>query len=202
MARIAGRSNWVAWPVGVICAAVVAALAVLSTPMVPPAVQWVGDALRGPTYPPVAGSDAPDTGTADTAACRALYTSALWSELTARTGGDPLQDASAPAVSATTVVAALEPAVRTTCTWTAMAGGTITTTLADVDPDAVAIADAALTSQGFACSTSGAGVSCSRTDGDVTEEITLRDGAWLSSRLDGWHPNLYSERIGAHLWPG
>ncbi len=136
-----------------------------------------------------------------TAACRALYTDALWSELTARTGGDPVQDASLPPVSAVSVVAALAPRVRATCTWTAATTGSIVTTVADVSADAAPIAQEALRSQGFSCASIPGGVSCTKSAGEVTEDIAVRDGVWLSSRLEAWHPNLYTERIAAELWP-
>lgn len=202
MARIGGRSNWVAWPVGVLCAAVVVTLAWLSVPMVPGAVQWAGDALRGPTSRPVAGAASPErTDKTDTAACRALYTPQLWSELTARQGGDPVQDASSPPVSAVSVVAAIAPAVRTTCTWTGASLGSIVTTLADVSGDRVAIAQTALLSQGYSCRPAGDGIACDKTNGEIVEHITLRDGVWLSSRLEAWHPTLYTARVSNRLWP-
>lgn len=202
MARIAGRSNWVAWPIGVICAGVVVTLAWLSTPMVPGAVQWAGDALRGPTSRPIAGPISPERNdNTDTAACRALYTRQLWSELTARQGGDPVQDASLPSVSAVSVVAALAPTVRTTCTWAGASTGSIVTTVADVSRDAVAIAQAALWSQGYACEPAGDGVTCRKRDGEVVEHITVRDGVWLSSRLEAWHPTRYTDRVSTQVWP-
>lgn len=201
MARIAGRSNWVAWPVGVLCAGVVVGLVWLSQPMVPAAVQWVGDALRGPTSQPAADAATPDAaGTVDTSGCRALYNDSLWSELTARIGADPVQDASLPPVSAVSVVAALSPQVRATCTWSGASAGTITTTAADVDAGSAPIAQAALETQGFACSGFGDGIRCTKTDGATIEDIAVRDGVWLSSRLETWHPSRYTERIAPQLW--
>lgn len=204
MARTAGRSNWVAWPAGVLCLAVVVSLAWLSWPMIPSVVQWVGDSLRASTSPPAAQADGPASVNAgsDVAACRALYTSALWSELTARSGRDPVEDASAPPISTAGVVAALAPDVRETCTWTAATTGSIVTTLADVDSGAATIAQAALSSQGFSCTASGEVLRCIREVGDTAEDVIVRDGVWLSSRLDGWHPNLYTERIIEQVWPG
>jgi hypothetical protein len=202
MARIAGRSNWVAWPAGMLCLAVVAALGWLSLPMIPGAVQWAGDALRSATSRSDEDVSNPAPFRAATVpACRALYTSALWSELTARSGADPAEDASPPPVSATGVVAALAPVVRETCTWTAASTGSIVTTLADIDTRTAPLAGEALSSQGFSCGSSGGGLRCTRTDGDVAEDVIVRDGVWLSSRLDGWHPNLYTERIAERLWP-
>lgn len=202
MARIAGRSNWVAWPIGVICAGVVVTLAWLSAPMLPSAVEWAGDALRGPTSRPIAGPASPERNDrTGTAACRALYTRQLWSELTARQGGDPVQDASLPTISAVSVVAALAPTVRTTCAWTGASTGSIVTTFADVSLDAVAIAQAALSSQGFTCEPAGTGVTCRKRDGEVVEDITVRDGEWLSSRFEAWHPTRYTARVSSQLWP-
>ena len=113
-----------------------------------------------------------------------------------------MQDASPPTVSATSVVAALAPAVRVSCTWTAAASGTIVTTLADVTGEAAEVAQAALESQGYACRREEAALTCSRTEGDVTDDIVLREGVWLSSRLSAWHPDLYTARITSRLWEG
>lgn len=222
MARIGGRSGWIAWPAGLACLAVVAALVWLALPMMPVAVQWAGDALRGPTSrpaaeatPPAGSADQPlgtgrghaaaspsasPTPSPDAASCRSLYTAAQWAELTVRTGGDPAEDTSAPALAAPTVVTALHPTVRMTCTWAATTTGRITTTVADVDAEAGAIARAALAAQGFACGGFGDGMRCTRTDGAVVEDVVVRDGVWLSSVLDNWRPTLYTERIADQLW--
>ena len=54
MARTGGRNSWIAWPAGLLCAAVVAALAWLAQPMLPVSVAWMGDMLRATTSQPVA----------------------------------------------------------------------------------------------------------------------------------------------------
>ena len=51
MARVGGRNSWIAVPVGLVCAAIVAALVWLSLPMVPVTVAWAGDMLRNATAP-------------------------------------------------------------------------------------------------------------------------------------------------------
>ena len=50
MARTGGRNAWIAWPAGLLCAAVVVSLAWLAQPMVPVSVAWVGDMLRAATH--------------------------------------------------------------------------------------------------------------------------------------------------------
>jgi len=204
MAKVGGRSTVLAVPATILCLGVVAVLVWLALPAVPFGVQWVGDALRGPTSAPAAesGGGAPvATASASAAECRALYTDGLWQELSQRAGGDPVQDASPPATSATSLVAALTPAVRVTCSWTGTQVGHIVTTVSDVAPSSTGIARAALESQGFDCSGYGDGVRCLRTAGDVVDDQVIRGGVWLSSVLTSWQPAQYTERTAQQLWP-
>ena len=158
MARIGGRSLWLAWPVGVLCAGVVGALVWLALPAVPGTVNWIGDTLRAATSAPVAAAPSPvETAALDPDAdldCRTLYPDRLWAELT--WGSDVLldQDRTPPATSITALVDALQPVVRVTCSWRS-ADGQIVTTLSRVAADASTIADAALRGQGFDCETFG-----------------------------------------------
>ncbi|KEP74071.1 hypothetical protein HR12_22335, partial [Microbacterium sp. SUBG005] len=59
MARIGGRSLWLAWPAGIFCAAAVVALGVLAAPGIPTAVGFVGDTLRAGTDTPTAAATTP-----------------------------------------------------------------------------------------------------------------------------------------------
>lgn len=200
MARIGGRNLWIAVPAGLACAAVVGALVYLAQPMVPVAVAWVGETLRTATaqgrQAEAAGAESPALTATD---CRGIYPDGLWAELTLR--GDTLlhQDASAPATTVAGVVEALAPSVRMTCRWSTE-DGELSTTLSTVSPDAVDIAQAALQGSGFACSTTGALVDCTRTEGDVVENHALDGTLWLVTVERGWSPDDYAGRIVAFVW--
>ena len=204
MARTGGRNLWIAWPAGLLCAAVVAALAWLSQPMLPVSITWMGDMLRASTAPPV---DAPVVRTLAARAaepgdidCRALYPDSLWAELTWTPNVLLSQGDSAPATAVTALTAALAPTVRITCSWRAAAGRAITSTLAVVPADAGLIADASLRGEGFACTSDADALTCSRTAGEVLEEHTFRGGLWLSSVESAWHPDVYGDRLATHVW--
>jgi hypothetical protein len=204
MARIGGRSNWIAVPAGMVCAAVVAALVFLALPMFPVTVDWVGDTLRSATAPRPAPTTAPtpaDRVTASQAVdCRSIYPDALWAELTWRGGALLTQTAGAPATAVTALVDALTPSPRLTCTWRFHGQGAIVTTLAAVADGAASIADAALRGQGFTCETADGALHCTRVQGGVVEEHTMRGGLWLSSMETAWHPEEYGARVEAQVW--
>jgi len=204
LARTGGRNAWIAWPAGLLCAAVVGTLAWLAQPMLPVSVAWVGDMLRAASTPP---KILPVTESVATRAlapgdidCRALYPDRLWAELTWTPDVLLSQDAAPPATAVTTLTDALTPSVRISCHWRTDDGHTIVSTLAGVASDAGPIADASLRGQGFACVTGADAVVCTRTAGDVLEEHTIRGGLWLSSVERGWHPEEYGARLSAHVW--
>ena len=216
MAKIGGRSAWLAWPVGVVCLGIVVVLVVMAAPLVPASVFWVGDTLRtgsgnvatGPATAadgdePLgtdgAGAGDADGDAADDGGCRQLYPDVLWSELTARTGA-PVQNDSPPATTAASLAAALAPSVERTCVWTATTTGEIVTTVASVPEEASAIAEASLQTQGFTCEEIEQGTYCSRRDGEVAEEHVFNGDIWLASQLTAWHPQNYSQRVAAQLW--
>ena len=203
MARIGGRNPWIAVPAGMLCAAVVASLVWLALPMVPVAVAWVGDTLRSATAPrpeatPVRtpAQTAAEGGAVD---CRTLYSDDLWNELMWREGSLLGQSAAAPATEATAFADAASADVLVTCTWRFDAGG-IVTTLSKVDADAAAIAEAALSGDGFVCRAGNGATVCDRTRGAVREEHTLRDGLWLVSVETDWHPDDYGARLDRTVW--
>ena len=100
MARVGGRNLWIAVPAGVLCAAVVGALAYLSAPMIPVAVAWAGDTLRAATSDPTQNPYAVEEPTGATAVdCRDLYPNALWTRMNWHREGLLSQDASAPATA-------------------------------------------------------------------------------------------------------
>lgn len=204
MARIGGRSSWIAVPAGLLCAAVVAALVWLALPMVPVAVNWVGDTLRAasnPPPPPVAEETLADRALAsEVFDCRAIYPDSLWSELTWRAGVLLNQTAGPPATAITPLADALLPSPRITCAWRLESGGGIVTTLAVVADDAATIADAALRGQGFTCTLEDGALRCVRVRGDVIEEHTVRGDLWLSSMETKWHPEDYGPRVEAEIW--
>jgi hypothetical protein len=204
LARTGGRNSWIAWPAGLLCAAVVAALAWLAQPMLPISVAWMGDMLRASTTPPVAAPQAESVATLAAEPgdidCRALYPDSLWAELTWTPEVLLSQGNSAPATAVTALNDALAPSVRITCHWRAEGGRTISSTLAEVAGDAGTIADASLRGQGFACTTDAEAVVCARTAGSVIEEHTVRGGLWLSSVETAWHPDEYGTRLATHVW--
>jgi len=203
MARIGGRSLWLAWPVGVLCAGVVGALVWVALPAVPGTVNWIGDTLRAATSAPVAAAPSPvRTAALDPDAdldCRTLYPDRLWAQLA--WGNDVLldQDRTPPATWITALVDALQPVVRVTCSWRST-DGQIVTTLSQVAADASTIAEAALRGQGFDCETFGTGVACRRQQGDIVEEQAVRDGLWLASIETSWLPEDYGTQLAARVW--
>jgi hypothetical protein len=202
VARIGGRSSAVAWVVGLGCAAVVGTLAVLAAPALPMGLQLVGDTLRTATSAPeAAGTEPPDLTTTSTPECRALYTEALWSNLTTRAGGDPVQDTAAPPTSVTALTTALTPQVRVSCTFTGTNTGRIATTESEVAAGATAIAGASLEAAGFTCSAFGDGIRCEHVVEGGIEEHTVRDGIWLATVFSGWRPDHYTDRVAQQVWP-
>jgi len=203
MARIGGRNLWLAWPAGLLCAAVVGTLVWIAVPAVPGTIRFVGDTLRAATSAPQAAAARPVAQTAlDGSApvdCRDLYPEQLWGELAWAPQVLLNQTHAAPATTVTALVDALQPAVAVTCTWRGMAG-TIASTLSVVSPDAAPVADAALRGQGFSCVPFEAGVTCTRESGGVVEEQTVRDGLWLASVETTWHPEDYGVRLAAFVW--
>ncbi|HWM16847.1 MAG TPA: hypothetical protein VNP97_09680 [Microbacterium sp.] len=204
MARTGGRNSWIAWPVGLICAAVVATLAWLAQPMVPVSIVWMGDMLRAATSPPIAAAVPQPLSTVAIAPgdidCRTLYPDSLWAELTWTPNVLLSQDFAPPATAVTTLTDALAPSVRISCHWQTDGGRAIVSTLAGVGTDAAPIAEASLRGQGFTCGVNGDAVQCTRTTGDMVEEHTLSAGLWLSSVETAWHPDAYGSRLAAHVW--
>jgi hypothetical protein len=202
VARVGGRNSIMAWVAGIGCGTVVAMLLVLAVPAVPAAVSLVGDTLRGAdTIPSFVQPRATYAGDTSAPACRELYTDALWSQLTQRAGGDPVQDQTAPATAAPALVTALAPTVRVTCTFTGVNAGRIVTTVSDVATDAAVVARTTLEVGGFACSGYEDGVRCIRADAGTVEEDVVRGGIWVTTTFQGWQPDRYLERMAQQLWP-
>nr|WP_274635891.1 hypothetical protein [Microbacterium bovistercoris] len=204
---IGGRKAWIAWPAGLLCAGVVAGLAWLAAPGIPAAVQFAGDLLRSATAAEQAAS-APATarpiesiGTAITDDCRSLYPDKLWVQLSWQPHVVLDQSQDPPATAATGVRDALTPDVLMTCAWRDRDGGTVVTTLAKVDAAAAAVARPGFASQGFHCTDAGGGIRCARTSGRTTEENVVRDGMWLSTTEQAWHPSDYTDELVRRLWP-
>lgn len=188
-----GRSPVFAWIVGVVCAAIVATLAVLAVPVLPTLTGWAIGAFV---------ADGSDTGEddADAAAqerplgCRDLHEGPLWALLDLAPGSRIAASEDPPVTSATALVEALAPTVRLTCTWTADAG-TVSTTVAEVPPDADAVASAALPGMGFACVEARERTRCDRTADGLIETIEVGGGRWLSTSQTDWHPVGYADRV-------
>jgi hypothetical protein len=201
---IGGRSAWIAWPAGVLCAGVVVTLAVIAAPAVPAAVQFVAVTLQAGA---VATAETPDAvkplaqiGPVSSDDCRELYPAPLWMQLTFDPDVVLSQNQSPPATEVPGLVGALSPKVRMTCSWRTSTGETVSTTLADVTAPA-STAQAALVAAGFACDPSGAGVRCVRTSGGTVEDHVVRDGVWLETTERGWRPVGYLDELVERLWP-
>lgn len=197
MARVGGRSAWIAWPVGVLCAAVVAALLVLAAPGLPGAVTFVGDTLRaGSTTPP--WTDAPRVpGPATT--CRDLYTQRMWSELVWSPEALLTQRHTGP-LSTPEAVAAAAPTPVITCHWRGEGGRWLESSVATVSADGAAAVETTLSGQGFACATDADTVHCERTADGVTEVHELRGDRWVSSTFSGWMPDGYTAVVASRAF--
>lgn len=198
MARIGGRSTWLAVPAGLLCAGVVGALVWLALPMLPVSIAWVGDTLRAATAPQptptTVATPAQDAAAGSAVDCRSIYSDDLWNELLWRPGSLLGQSLAAPTTDARAFADAAAAQVAVTCVWR-FDGGGIVTTLSRVGADAQAIAEPSLGSDGFACTSSDAALECTRTRDGVVEEHTLRDGLWLVSVETGWHPADFGARL-------
>lgn len=192
MARVGGRSLWIAWPMGVICAGVVAVLVWLAVPGVPGMIDFAGNMLRGATSAPAAdGGGAASAAEQPATDCRSLYPDRLWSQLTWTPDVLLSQNAAAPATD-TALPAALAPAVRFSCTWRIDDAHRVSTTVAAVAAGSAPIAQAALAAEGFTCVAADAdGVHCERERDGVREIHDVRGDVWLSSQLVGWAPEDY-----------
>jgi len=188
MARVGGRNAWIAWPVGIICTAVVAALVVLAVPGIPGALTFVGNTLRAAATAPTS-TPAPSPTPATT--CRELYTPELWSSLV-WSRVNLLSQRRTPAASTPEAVAASGATVVVTCHWRGAAGSSLETTVSTVSPEGAAAVQATLSSQGFGCQVAGDTVHCERSSGRVVEVHDLRGDRWVSSTLVDWMPDDYA----------
>lgn len=198
MARIGGRSLWLAWPAGLLCAAAVVTLGVLATPGVPLAIGFAGDTLRAATG---RHADTPTVAPAPASDCRHLYSQPLWSSLVWSPKALLSQRHTAPA-STPEAVAAAAPTVVITCHWRGEAGRSIETTVSTVTPEGASAAVATLTGQGFSCSVATDTTHCERTVGDVSEIHDLRGDRWVSSTLTDWMPDGYAAIVASHAFSG
>lgn len=208
MARIPGRSAWLAWPSGLICAAVVVGLVWLAIPMLPTVAAWSGDTLRAAVSAPTAApAESKRPSVLETVAsgedldCRRFYPADLWTELTWSPRTMLLQDRTAPATSAVALTEALAPRVSVTCRWTFHTGAAISTTLAQVAEGSGAVAEATLQADGFSCAPQGAALACTRDRAGVREEHAFAGDLWLSSVESGSVPEEYGSRLLAATWP-
>ena len=204
MDRATGRSLWVAIPATALCIGVLGALVWLARPMLPVAFGWVGDTLRSATAAEQAVEEAP--APADVVAggaeldCRDAYPDLLWAELIWR--GDVLlgQNRTPPPLSTPDIGDALTPLVHVTCAWTFGDAGSIVSSLATVDEEAAAVAEAAFAASGFTCETTDAATTCRGESRGVVEEHVFRGGLWLATVADGWMPEEYPARLSAFVW--
>lgn len=198
MARIGGRSLWLAWPAGLLCAVAVGALVALAVPGVPTAVTFVGDTLRAATTT-VAVEEPPAPEPAGD--CRHLYSQPLWSSLVWSPEALLWQRHTAP-LSTPEAVAAASPAVVVTCHWRGVNGRFVETTVSTVSAEGAAAAATTLAGQGFTCASADGAVHCERTAGDVVEVHDLRGDRWVSSTLTGWMPPDYAAVVASHAFFG
>lgn len=198
MARVGGRSLWLAWPIGMVCAAVVAALVWLAAPGVPGAIDFIGSTLRGASSA-AAAEEEPQRDAGRGTDCRDVYPDALWAELVWTPDVLLSQNTARPAATPS-LVTALAPQVRLSCTWRAGDGRSASTTIADVASDAAVVAQTVLTSEGFTCAGQDDGVHCERTGADITEIHDLRNGVWVSTVLTGWVLPGYAAQVASRVF--
>jgi hypothetical protein len=177
-----------------ICVGVIGVLLVLAIPGVPAAVEFIGSTLRGASASTSADSEAAAADAEPATDCRSLYPDRLWSELTWTPEVLLSQGAAAPATT-TSLVGALTPTVRFSCIWKTEDGRSIATTVAAVSGAAAAVAQAALSADGFACAVEGDLVHCERERDGVTEIHDLRGETWVASTLTGWVPDDYATLV-------
>lgn len=205
MARVGGRNTVFSWFVGIVCAGVVVALAVLALPMIPHAGGWIASGLgtltgtKGAETPAPEDRDVAPTPAGATRECRDLYPDVLWTTLRIAEGSELTASVDPPTLSATALVEALAPAPTATCAWRSNEGA-ITTTVATAPPDAAAIAEPALAAAGFACAAVDGRVRCTREAEGVVETLETGGGLWLSSVEEGWHPAGYAARTAERVW--
>lgn len=203
MARIGGRSLWLAWPAGLFCVAAVVGLGVLAAPGVPGTVAFVGDTLRAATGTPPAAEVEPVVPATD---CRHLYSQPMWSSLV----WSPealLSQRRTPPLSTVEAVAAAAPTTVVTCHWRGVGGRFLETTVSTVSVEGSSAVAATLAAQGFACQTAADATQtdvthCERISGDVNEVHDVRGDRWVSSTLSGWEPVGYAETVASHAFFG
>lgn len=202
MARVGGRSAWIAWPAGLFCVAVVAGLLYLAAPGIPRTVSFIGDALRAGTSAPVAaGASAERDDDAPAHDCRSLYTQPMWATMVWSPGA-LLSQVRTAAVSTPEAVAVAQPTVVTTCHWRGAADSSISTTVSAIAPEAIPAVQATLSGQGFACRVDATTTHCERRTGDVREVSDLRGDRWVSSTLSGWEPEGYTDVVASRAFGG
>jgi hypothetical protein len=210
---IGGRRWWLAWPAGILCAGVVVGLVYLAAPAVPGTVQYTiaiieqgARAGREPLPTPV---PVESIGNALTDDCVSLYPAGLWLELALDPHTVLSQDMSPPAGDLTQAMAPWHPSVRMTCGWRAATGGTVRTSLVDLNSadstDAARTAIAkVLTARGFACRVTRPDASlltCTRRSGASVATEVVHGDVWLSTAETGWHPDGYQAALVQRLWP-
>lgn len=194
MARLGGRNAPFAWVVGILCAAIVAGLAFLAIPMVPVVTDWAVQTLSGSKPSSERAGD--DDGPVE---CRDLYVAPLWASLTWASGSELTRPAEVTATSAAALLEAAQPTVRFTCAWSSDAG-TVSTTVAEVDQDAAAVAVAGMPALGFTCAEVGTRTRCARAEGEVVETVETGGGLLVASVETAWHPTQYAARVADRVW--
>ena len=218
VARIAGRSSWFAWFVGLLCAAVLAALVYLAAPLGPAIGDWtvrtVANGLQQlsgtPSTPPTDGQAQPETPVAGPIVptnCEGLFSA----EQNRQLAGDvqaTMSVGSGEALIAVPGIAELLGAVPALdCRWVTPAGGSAQAIVATVTEGAAGTAEEMLRALGFDCTALDGGVQCVRST-DATAEAAgsvethvVRGTVWVASLTTGWQPDGFAEAVDAAVWP-
>lgn len=175
--------------------AVVIGLVVLAAPLIPDALRWVTSS--GPAASPSASAEAAADG--DVTDCQALHPESLWAELERHPDLVLTPSYDMPATSATPLISALQPHVRLTCAWTS-ADIIVSSTVADVPPDAGAIAAASLPSLGYSCGDRDGRTLCTRESDEAAEEVEFGGEVMLFTVESGWRPPNYHAAMGEAVW--
>ena len=218
VARIAGRSSWFAWFVGLVSAAVLGALVYLAAPLAPAVGDWtvrtvatgiqqlVSGSTSNAPADPLAQPDGPVSGPVMPANCDGLFTAKQHQQLASDSA--VMSTGAGEVLVAVPGVAELLGAVPVVdCRWVTPAGGSAQALVATVAEGAVATADELLRAVGFACTPLDGGVSCVRSTaataeaGGAVETHVIRGTVWVASVTTGWQPDGFTEAVDAAVWP-
>lgn len=199
LAKIPGRSMWLAAPAAVVCVVVILVLTVLAAPMVPVAASWVSATVQNALTPKTTVTETVSDELHD---CRDLYPRDLWAEImwSERPLLDQKRTAMYPDAASEALAQSLDLGDVLACSWTNAGNGRVTTALQALSEDPSSLAQTALTAAGYRCESTGAALSCRLETGSFTVLHSFGGNWWLSTAVSDWDLPRYGERLTAYLW--